>query len=70
MTKSIKEMSLETQENYDKLMTYLMNYAMFDHSIGVEFTDKLPPFAQQARQTNNHECQMVVPYSNTFFACT
>ena len=45
MTKSIKEMSLETQENYDKLMTYLMNYAMFEHKIGVEFTDKLPSFA-------------------------
>lgn len=45
MTKSIKEMSLETQENYDKLMTYLMNYAMFEHKIGVEFTDKLPAFA-------------------------
>lgn len=45
MTKSIKGMSLETQENYDKLMTYLMNYAIFEHKIGVEFTDKLPSFA-------------------------
>lgn len=41
----IKNMPLETRENYDKLMTYLMNYAMFEHSIGVEFTDKLPPSA-------------------------
>ena len=45
MTKSIKEMSLETRENYDKLMAYLMNYAIFEHNIGVEFTDKLPSFA-------------------------
>lgn len=42
---TIEKMSLETRENYDKLMTYLMNYAMFEHKIGVEFTDKLPPFA-------------------------
>lgn len=41
----IKKMSLETRENYDKLMTYLMNYAMFEHNIGVEFTDKLPSTA-------------------------
>ena len=41
----IKKMPLETRENYDKLMTYLMNYAMFEHNIGVEFTDKLPSFA-------------------------
>ena len=41
----IKNMPLETRENYDKLMTYLMNYAMFEHKIGIEFTDKLPPCA-------------------------
>lgn len=41
----IEEMSLETRENYDKLMQYLMNYAMFDCHIGVEFTNKLPSYA-------------------------
>ena len=42
---SIENMSVETRENYDRLMRYLMNYAMFDHHIGIEFSDRLPPFA-------------------------
>lgn len=39
----IGDMSLESQQNYDRLMKYLMNYA-FDNHIGVEFTHKLSPF--------------------------
>ncbi|MBI1708271.1 ImmA/IrrE family metallo-endopeptidase [Lactobacillus crispatus] len=45
MITSIEDMSLETRQNYDKLMQYLMNYAMFDCHIGVEFTNKLPSYA-------------------------
>lgn len=48
MITSIENMSLETRQNYDRLMKYLMNYAMFDCHIGIEFTDKLPPFAPSA----------------------
>lgn len=45
---SIDNLSIDNQENYDKLMKYLMNAAMFDYHIGVEFTDTLPPFAPSA----------------------
>lgn len=45
MITSIEDMSLETRQNYDQLMRYLMNYAMFDCHIGVEFTNKLPSYA-------------------------
>ena len=45
---SIVNLSIDNQENYDKLMKYLMNAAMFDYHIGVEFTDTLPPFAPSA----------------------
>lgn len=45
MNNSIEDMSLETRKNYDKLMQYLMNYAMFDCHIGVEFTNRLPAYA-------------------------
>lgn len=45
MIKSLDDLSIENKENYNKLMQYLMNYAMFDLNIGVEFTDKLPSFA-------------------------
>lgn len=48
MITSIEDMSLETRQNYDRLLKYLMNYAMFDCHIGIEFTDKLPPFAPSA----------------------
>lgn len=48
MITSIENMSLETRQNYDRLLKYLMNYAMFDCHIGIEFTDKLPPFAPSA----------------------
>ncbi len=41
-------LSLDNQENYDRLMKYLMNTAMFDYHIGVEFTNTLPPFAPSA----------------------
>ncbi|NRO04105.1 hypothetical protein IMAU30002_01913 [Lactobacillus helveticus] len=45
MIKSIEDLSLENQENYDNIMKYLMNYAIFKYYIGVEFTNELPPFA-------------------------
>lgn len=45
---SIDNLSIDNQENYDRLMKYLMNAAMFDYHIGVEFTDTLPPFAPSA----------------------
>ena len=41
MITSIEDMPLETRQNYDQLLKYLMNYAMFDCHIGVEFTNKL-----------------------------
>lgn len=43
--KSIDELSIENKENYDRLIKYLMNAAMYDYHIGVEFTNKLPPLA-------------------------
>ena len=45
MIRSLDELSIENKENYDKLMRYLINTAMFDYHIGVEFTNKLPPLA-------------------------
>lgn len=45
MIKSIDELSIENRENYSKLITYLMNAAMLDYGIGVEFTNLLPPSA-------------------------
>lgn len=42
---SIDSLSIENRENYDKLMAYLMNAALFDYHIGVEFSNKLPPLA-------------------------
>ena len=42
---SIDELSIENKENYDRLIKYLMNAAMYDYHIGVEFTNKLPPLA-------------------------
>ena len=45
MNRSIEDMTLENRENYDKLLRYLMNYAMFEHHIGVEFTNRLPAYA-------------------------
>ena len=46
--RSTNELSIYNQENYDRLMKYLMNTAMFDYHIRVEFTDTLPPFAPSA----------------------
>lgn len=45
MIRSLDDLSIENRENYDKVMQYLMNYAMFDLKIGVEFTNRLPPLA-------------------------
>lgn len=45
MIRSLDELSIENKENYDQLIKYLMNAAVFDYKIGVEFTDRLPPFA-------------------------
>lgn len=45
MIRSLDELSIENKENYDRLMRYLMNAAMFDYHIGVEFSNQLPPLA-------------------------
>lgn len=45
MIRSLDELSIENKENYDQLIKYLMNAAVLDYKIGVEFTDRLPPFA-------------------------
>lgn len=47
MFKSLDDLSLENQTNYDELLVYLMNYA-FDHKIGIKWTRKLPAFAPPA----------------------
>lgn len=59
---TIEEMPLEARENYDKLMAYLMNYAMFDCHIGVEFTDKLPPYAPSI--SYNEPGKLIIMNSN------
>lgn len=41
----IESLTLENRENYDRLLRYLMNYAMFEYHIGVEFTNRLPVYA-------------------------
>ena len=45
MNVSIEGLTLENRENYDRLLRYLMNYAMFEYHIGVEFTNRLPVYA-------------------------
>lgn len=45
MNNSIESLTLENRENYDRLLRYLMNYAMFEYHIGVEFTNRLPVYA-------------------------
>lgn len=50
--KSIDELSIENKENYDRLIKYLMNAAMFDYHIGVEFTNQLPPLAPPISYNN------------------
>ena len=62
MITSIEDTSLETRQNYDKLMQYLMNYAMFDCHIGVEFTHKLPFYAPSVRY--NKPCKLIIMNSN------
>ena len=48
MIRSFDELSIENKENYDRLIKYLMNAAIFDYKIGVEFSNRLPPFAPSA----------------------
>ena len=55
-------MSLETRQNYDRLLKYLMNYAMFDCHIGVEFTNKLPPYAPSV--SYNKPGKLIIMNSN------
>lgn len=50
--KLIDELSIENKENYDRLIKYLMNAAMFDYHIGVEFTNQLPPLAPPISYNN------------------
>ena len=38
MIRSLDELSIENKQNYDQLIKYLMNAAMFDYKIGVEFS--------------------------------
>lgn len=45
MNVPIESLTLENRENYDRLLRYLMNYAMFEYHIGVEFTNRLPVYA-------------------------
>lgn len=52
MIRSLDELSIENKENYDQLIKYLMNTAMFDYKIGVEFTNQLPPLAPPISYNN------------------
>lgn len=58
MIKSLDELSIENKENYDYLIKYLMNAAMFDYKIGVEFSDRLPPFAPPL--SYNHVGRLII----------
>lgn len=58
MIRSLDELSIENKENYDQLIKYLMNAAMFDYKIGVEFSDRLPPFAPPL--SYNHVGRLII----------
>lgn len=58
MIRSLYELSIENKENYDQLIKYLMNAAMFDYKIGVEFSDRLPPFAPPL--SYNHVGRLII----------
>lgn len=58
MIRSLDELSIENKENYDGLIKYLMNAAMFDYKIGVEFSDRLPPFAPPL--SYNHVGRLII----------
>lgn len=58
MIRSLDELSIENKENYDHLIKYLMNAAMFDYKIGVEFSDRLPPFAPPL--SYNHVGRLII----------
>lgn len=62
MITSIENMSLETRQNYDRLLKYLMNYAMFDCHIGIEFTNKLPSYAPSV--SYNKPGKLIIMNSN------
>lgn len=62
MIRSFDELSIENKENYDRLMQYLMNYAMFDCHIGVEFTYSLPPYAPSV--SYNEPGRLIIMNSN------
>ena len=51
-------LSIENRENYDRLLKFLMNKAMFDYHIGVEFSDRLPPFAPPL--SYNHVGRLII----------
>ena len=55
---SLDKLSIDNQENYDRLMKYLMNAAMFDYKIGVEFSNRLPPFAPPI--SYNHVGRLII----------
>ena len=56
MNNSITNWSIENKENYDQLITYLMNAAMIDYGIGVEFTNLLPPDAPPISYNKPGKC--------------
>lgn len=58
MIRSFDELSIENKENYDRLIKYLMNAAMFDYKIGVEFSNRLPPFAPPL--SYNHVGRLII----------
>lgn len=58
MIRSLDELSIENKENYDRLIKYLMNAAMFDYKIGVEFSNRLPPFAPPI--SYNHVGRLII----------
>ena len=58
MIRSLDKLSIENKENYDRLIKYLMNAAMFDYKIGVEFSDRLPPFAPPL--SYNHVGRLII----------
>ena len=58
MIRSFDELSIENKENYDRLIKYLMNAAMFDCKIGVEFSNRLPPFAPPL--SYNHVGRLII----------
>lgn len=65
MITSIEDMSLETRKNYDRLMQYLMNYAIFDCHIGIQFSNRLPFYAPSV--SYNEPGKLIIMNSNWLY---